>query len=167
MDQISPARLESGTLPFMVSASTSKQFMDKPIFGNVFFLGSKLVNEIPNKSRNLLRTHNYLVHPEILQGLPTGVNSMAKSLMMDTFILCHCLCHHIVYSLCPQECRGLTPCVCPGTERARGLAQTLLNVPYGEGDGEKLDVYIPSTNSLGVTAMPSTHGHASNMQSHR
>ncbi|XP_037328867.2 kynurenine formamidase isoform X2 [Pungitius pungitius] len=35
-----------------------------------------------------------------------------------------------------------------GTQRARGLAQTLLNVPYGEGDGEKLDVYIPSTNSL-------------------
>ncbi|CAB1344386.1 unnamed protein product [Coregonus sp. 'balchen'] len=26
-----------------------------------------------------------------------------------------------------------------GTERARGLAQTLLNVPYGEGEGEKLD----------------------------
>lgn len=39
---------------------------------------------------------------------------------------------------------------CPGTERARGLAQTLLNVPYGEGDGEKLDAYIPSTNSLGM-----------------
>uniref|UniRef100_A0A8C2ZR31 Arylformamidase n=1 Tax=Cyclopterus lumpus TaxID=8103 RepID=A0A8C2ZR31_CYCLU len=37
-----------------------------------------------------------------------------------------------------------------GTEQARGLAQTLLNVPYGEGDGEKLDVYIPSTNSLGI-----------------
>ncbi|XP_054634980.1 kynurenine formamidase isoform X2 [Dunckerocampus dactyliophorus] len=35
-----------------------------------------------------------------------------------------------------------------GTERARGLAQTLLNVPYGEGDGERLDAYIPSTNSL-------------------
>ncbi|TNN45160.1 Kynurenine formamidase [Liparis tanakae] len=37
-----------------------------------------------------------------------------------------------------------------GTEQARGLAQTLLNVPYGEGDGEKLDVYVPSTNSLGT-----------------
>lgn len=117
---------------------------------------SELVNEIPNKSRNLLRKHYYLVHPEILQGF----NSMAKSLMMDAFILSHCLC--------PQECHGLTPCVvCPGTERARGLAQTLLNVPYGEGDGEKLDVYIPSTSSLGVTAMTSTHGHASNMQNHR
>uniref|UniRef100_A0A3B4AST1 BD-FAE-like domain-containing protein n=1 Tax=Periophthalmus magnuspinnatus TaxID=409849 RepID=A0A3B4AST1_9GOBI len=34
------------------------------------------------------------------------------------------------------------------TDKARALAQTLLNVPYGEGDGEKLDVYIPSTNSL-------------------
>ncbi len=45
------------------------------------------------------------------------------------------------------------PCfdiVCAGTERARGLAQTLLNVPYGEEDGEKLDVYIPKTNSLGM-----------------
>lgn len=133
------------------------------LVGNVSFL-SELVNEIPNKSRNLLRKHYYLVHPEILQGF----NSMAKSLMMDAFILSHCLCHHIVYSLCPQECHGLTPCVvCPGTERARGLAQTLLNVPYGEGDGEKLDVYIPSTSSLGVTAMTSTHGHASNMQNHR
>jgi len=39
---------------------------------------------------------------------------------------------------------------CSGTERARGRAQTLLNVPYGEGDGEKLDVYIPKTNSLGT-----------------
>lgn len=39
--------------------------------------------------------------------------------------------------------------LCPGTVRARSVAQTLLNVPYGEGDGEKLDVYIPSTSSLG------------------
>lgn len=30
------------------------------------------------------------------------------------------------------------------------MAQTLLNVPYGEGDGEKLDVYVPKTNSLGM-----------------
>lgn len=37
-----------------------------------------------------------------------------------------------------------------GTKRACDLAQTLLNVPYGEGDGEKLDVYIPNTNSLGM-----------------
>ncbi|KAA8595167.1 hypothetical protein FQN60_012302 [Etheostoma spectabile] len=45
-----------------------------------------------------------------------------------------------------------------GTERARGLAQTLLNVPYGEGDGEKLDVYIPSTNSLDVPLVIYLHG---------
>ncbi|XP_045904424.1 kynurenine formamidase isoform X2 [Micropterus dolomieu] len=45
-----------------------------------------------------------------------------------------------------------------GTERARGLAQTLLNVPYGEGDGEKLDVYIPSTNSLDVPLVIYIHG---------
>ncbi|XP_062420222.1 kynurenine formamidase isoform X3 [Pungitius pungitius] len=45
-----------------------------------------------------------------------------------------------------------------GTQRARGLAQTLLNVPYGEGDGEKLDVYIPSTNSLEVPLVIYLHG---------
>ncbi|XP_029353219.1 kynurenine formamidase isoform X1 [Echeneis naucrates] len=45
-----------------------------------------------------------------------------------------------------------------GTERARGLAQTLLNVPYGQGDGEKLDVYIPSTTSLDVPLVIYLHG---------
>lgn len=51
----------------------------------------------------------------------------------------------ILSPVCP-ECFTL----CSGTVRARSLAQTLLNVPYGEGDGEKLDVYIPSTSSLGT-----------------
>uniref|UniRef100_A0A671TNC4 Arylformamidase n=1 Tax=Sparus aurata TaxID=8175 RepID=A0A671TNC4_SPAAU len=45
-----------------------------------------------------------------------------------------------------------------GTDQARGLAQTLLNVPYGDGDGEKLDVYIPSTNSLDVHLVIYLHG---------
>lgn len=45
-----------------------------------------------------------------------------------------------------------------GTEQARGLAQTLLNVPYGEGDGEKLDVYVPSTSSLDVPLVIYLHG---------
>ncbi|KAG7485208.1 kynurenine formamidase [Solea senegalensis] len=45
-----------------------------------------------------------------------------------------------------------------GTERARALAQTLLNVPYGEGDGEKLDVYIPRTDSLDVPLVIYIHG---------
>ncbi|NXS24157.1 KFA formamidase, partial [Mystacornis crossleyi] len=31
-----------------------------------------------------------------------------------------------------------------GTERARASAQTLLHVPYGSGDGEKLDIYFPT-----------------------
>lgn len=55
---------------------------------------------------------------------------------------------HLV-SLCNH---GVVPnaVCCSGTERARGMAQTLLNVPYGEGDGEKLDVYIPNINSLGT-----------------
>ncbi|KAM9769082.1 kynurenine formamidase isoform 2-T2 [Menidia menidia] len=45
-----------------------------------------------------------------------------------------------------------------GTERARGLAQTLLNVPYGEGEGEKLDVYVPRTSSLDVDLVVYLHG---------
>lgn len=45
-----------------------------------------------------------------------------------------------------------------GTQNARTLAQTLLNVPYGEGDGEKLDVYIPSTTSLDVPLVIYIHG---------
>lgn len=45
-----------------------------------------------------------------------------------------------------------------GTDKARALAQTLLNVPYGEGDGEKLDVYIPSTNSLDMPLVIYIHG---------
>lgn len=34
-----------------------------------------------------------------------------------------------------------------GTERARVSAQTLLHVPYGNGDGEKLDIYFPTDPS--------------------
>ncbi|XP_023815666.1 kynurenine formamidase isoform X2 [Oryzias latipes] len=45
-----------------------------------------------------------------------------------------------------------------GTERARSLAQTLLNIPYGEGDGEKLDIYIPKTNSLDLNLVIYIHG---------
>ncbi|XP_055773606.1 kynurenine formamidase-like isoform X2 [Salvelinus fontinalis] len=45
-----------------------------------------------------------------------------------------------------------------GTERARALAQTLLNVPYGEGEGEKLDVYVPTTTSLDVPLVIYLHG---------
>ncbi|XP_068176908.1 kynurenine formamidase isoform X2 [Antennarius striatus] len=44
------------------------------------------------------------------------------------------------------------------TTRARGLAQTFLNVPYGEGDGEKLDVYIPRTASCDVHLVIYIHG---------
>lgn len=73
---------------------------------------------------------------------------MSVSQMMSIRLLSWCL-YGVVLFLCLQECHGIH-CVCPGTERARGQAQTLLNVPYGEGDGEKLDVYIPNTNSLGT-----------------
>uniref|UniRef100_A0A8C5RHN9 BD-FAE-like domain-containing protein n=1 Tax=Laticauda laticaudata TaxID=8630 RepID=A0A8C5RHN9_LATLA len=30
-----------------------------------------------------------------------------------------------------------------GTQKAQAFTQTLLNVPYGSGEGEKLDVYLP------------------------
>ncbi|KAG7281956.1 hypothetical protein CRUP_003014 [Coryphaenoides rupestris] len=45
-----------------------------------------------------------------------------------------------------------------GTRRARGLAQTLLGVPYGEGEGEKLDVYMPNSTSLDVSLVIYIHG---------
>ncbi|KAG5853641.1 kynurenine formamidase [Anguilla anguilla] len=45
-----------------------------------------------------------------------------------------------------------------GTERARSAAQTLLNVPYGDGDREKLDVYIPSSPSLDLPLVIYLHG---------
>ncbi|XP_061534449.1 kynurenine formamidase [Phycodurus eques] len=45
-----------------------------------------------------------------------------------------------------------------GTDRARVLAQTLLNVPYGEGEGERLDAYIPTTDSLDVPLVIYFHG---------
>ncbi|KAJ8001569.1 hypothetical protein DPEC_G00170840 [Dallia pectoralis] len=45
-----------------------------------------------------------------------------------------------------------------GTVRARGLAQTLLNVPYGDGEGEKLDVYLPTTTSPDVPLVIYIHG---------
>ncbi|XP_036391485.1 kynurenine formamidase [Megalops cyprinoides] len=45
-----------------------------------------------------------------------------------------------------------------GTERARSAAQTLLNVPYGEGDGEKLDVYVPTGSSIDLPLVIYLHG---------
>ncbi|KAL1005515.1 hypothetical protein UPYG_G00060070 [Umbra pygmaea] len=45
-----------------------------------------------------------------------------------------------------------------GTNRAQSVAQTLLNVPYGEGEGEKLDVYLPTTTSLDVPLVIYIHG---------
>ncbi|NXK48426.1 KFA formamidase, partial [Chauna torquata] len=34
-----------------------------------------------------------------------------------------------------------------GTQRAQATTQTLLHVPYGDGDGEKLDIYFPTDSS--------------------
>ncbi|NXD93465.1 KFA formamidase, partial [Chaetorhynchus papuensis] len=53
------------------------------------------------------------------------------------------------------------PCSPPppaGTERARASAQTLLHVPYGSGDGEKLDIYFPTDPSETFPVLVYIHG---------
>ncbi|NXQ31899.1 KFA formamidase, partial [Alaudala cheleensis] len=45
-----------------------------------------------------------------------------------------------------------------GTERARASAQTLLHVPYGSGDGEKLDIYFPTNPSETFPVLVYIHG---------
>ncbi|NWT06325.1 KFA formamidase, partial [Mionectes macconnelli] len=48
---------------------------------------------------------------------------------------------------------------CPaGTERARASAQTSLHVPYGKGDGEKLDIYFPTDHSGNFPVLVYIHG---------
>ncbi|XP_036409178.1 kynurenine formamidase-like [Megalops cyprinoides] len=45
-----------------------------------------------------------------------------------------------------------------GTQTARGVARTLLDVPYGEGEGEKLDIYMPSSSSSNLPLVIYLHG---------
>ncbi|XP_059341807.1 kynurenine formamidase isoform X3 [Ammospiza nelsoni] len=45
-----------------------------------------------------------------------------------------------------------------GTERARASGQTLLHVPYGDGDREKLDIYFPTEPSEAFPALVYIHG---------
>ncbi|NWH39854.1 KFA formamidase, partial [Chloropsis hardwickii] len=45
-----------------------------------------------------------------------------------------------------------------GTERARASAQTSLHVPYGTGDGEKLDIYFPTEPSETFPVLVYIHG---------
>ncbi|XP_074411255.1 kynurenine formamidase isoform X5 [Zonotrichia albicollis] len=45
-----------------------------------------------------------------------------------------------------------------GTERARASGQALLHVPYGDGDGEKLDIYFPTEPSEAFPALVYIHG---------
>uniref|UniRef100_A0A4W4H422 Alpha/beta hydrolase fold-3 domain-containing protein n=1 Tax=Electrophorus electricus TaxID=8005 RepID=A0A4W4H422_ELEEL len=45
-----------------------------------------------------------------------------------------------------------------GTEKARALAQTLVDVPYGEADEETLDVYVPNSSSPDVPLVVYIHG---------
>ncbi len=54
--------------------------------------------------------------------------------------MCTCVC--VCMCTCVRVC-----VLYAGTEKARSITQTLLDVPYGDGDGEKLDVYAPSISS--------------------
>ncbi|NXT93339.1 KFA formamidase, partial [Anhinga rufa] len=45
-----------------------------------------------------------------------------------------------------------------GTQRARASAQTSLHVPYGDSDGEKLDIYFPMDPSGTFPALVYIHG---------
>ncbi|NXH39996.1 KFA formamidase, partial [Dicaeum eximium] len=45
-----------------------------------------------------------------------------------------------------------------GTERARAGARTLLHVPYGDGDGDKLDIYLPTDPSDAFPVLVYIHG---------
>ncbi|NWV29397.1 KFA formamidase, partial [Origma solitaria] len=45
-----------------------------------------------------------------------------------------------------------------GTERARASAHTSLHVPYGKGDGEKLDIYFPTDHSGTFPVLVYIHG---------
>ncbi|XP_035254295.1 kynurenine formamidase-like [Anguilla anguilla] len=46
-----------------------------------------------------------------------------------------------------------------GTQRACNVAKTMLDVPYGKGDGEKMDIYLPTTGpSQGIPLVVYIHG---------
>ncbi|XP_076209882.1 kynurenine formamidase isoform X6 [Aptenodytes patagonicus] len=45
-----------------------------------------------------------------------------------------------------------------GTQRARASAQTSLHVPYGDGEGEKLDIYFPTDPSGTFPVLVYIHG---------
>lgn len=45
-----------------------------------------------------------------------------------------------------------------GTQKARSMTKTLLNVPYGERDGEKLDIYLPSDITTSFPVLIYIHG---------
>ncbi|NXI41628.1 KFA formamidase, partial [Galbula dea] len=45
-----------------------------------------------------------------------------------------------------------------GTQRARASAQTALHVPYGDEDGERLDIYLPSDPSGTFPVLVYIHG---------
>ncbi|KAM9538009.1 kynurenine formamidase isoform 2-T2 [Guaruba guarouba] len=45
-----------------------------------------------------------------------------------------------------------------GTQRARAGSQTSLHVPYGNGDGEKLDIYLPTDPSGTFPVLVYIHG---------
>ncbi|XP_044794558.1 kynurenine formamidase isoform X4 [Bubalus bubalis] len=46
----------------------------------------------------------------------------------------------------------------PATKRARATGRSLLDVPYGDGDGEKLDIYLPEAVSEAMPFLVFFHG---------
>ncbi|XP_062447600.1 kynurenine formamidase isoform X4 [Rhea pennata] len=48
--------------------------------------------------------------------------------------------------------------VTAGTRRAQAATQTLLHVPYGDSDGEKLDIYLPTDPSGTFPVLVYIHG---------
>ncbi|XP_055431236.1 kynurenine formamidase isoform X3 [Bubalus kerabau] len=46
----------------------------------------------------------------------------------------------------------------PATKRARATGRSLLDVPYGDGDGEKLDIYLPEAVSKAIPFLVFFHG---------
>ncbi|KAI2658929.1 Kynurenine formamidase [Labeo rohita] len=79
-----------------------------------------------------------------------------------------CFCQELEHQFSPSRwshrmsaddvIRAHVAAVRSGTEKARSITQTLLDIPYGDGDGEKLDVYVPSSSSPDVPLVIYFHG---------
>lgn len=97
-------------------------------------------------------------NPSSLQCVPPHLQPLQKTLITAHIVICE---HHTPWRFLPHLVLDVLqpPTIkffahvfiylCVGTEKARVVAQNILDVPYGEGDEEKLDVYMPVTSSPG------------------